>query len=102
MLDPPPKRRPVRRGAGRPGEARAVAIVALFERAQQDPDIALDLRRALPSLSENARRYLELLVSEGAMPDEAAAQRLETSTSVLADAVAEVEHKIGFLEEGEG
>jgi hypothetical protein len=93
----PAKRRTVRRRAEKPGEVRAVRILEYFDQARADPGSALDLQRALGSLSEHAQRYVELLVQEGARPDSASARELGLSVATFRDVVEEVERAIASL-----
>jgi hypothetical protein len=93
----PVKRRTVRRRAEKPGEVRAIRILECFDQARADPGSALDLQRALGSLSEHAQRYVELLVQEGARPDTATARALGLSVMDFRSAVEEVERAIASL-----
>lgn len=69
---------------------RAANILARFEAAEEDPDLALDLSGALRRLPELCVRYARLLVEQGALPDTEAARRLGVSEKALADAAAKL------------
>ncbi len=94
---PPARRAPVRRRAEKPGEVRAVRVLECFDRARADPANALDLQRALGSLSEHAQSYVELLVREGARADATAARALWLSAQAFREVVEEVERAMDGL-----
>jgi hypothetical protein len=71
-------------------EPRASRILATFEVAQQNIDLAIDLRHALGKASDLARRYAMLLVQEGAVDDARAARALKVHPADLDDAAEEV------------
>jgi hypothetical protein len=88
---PPAKKKPVRRRVARPGEVRSVRILQRLEVARADPDLAVDLGRALAKLSAPAERYLTLLLEEGAVDDSKAMRALEVDAATLAAIAEEIE-----------
>ena len=83
--------RALKRRHARPGELRAIEILARLSRAGADPEAQLDLSRTVAKLSEPAQRYLELLVSEGVRTDGDAARSLALAPNVFQRAIEEVE-----------
>jgi hypothetical protein len=82
----PPK--PVKRRDARPGEVRALRILAVLERSMRDRDLALDVRAALGRVPDLAQRYAALLLEEGARDDAKSAKALGVDLDVL-DAAAQ-------------
>jgi hypothetical protein len=73
-----------------PAEPRAGRILSTFEAAQQNLDLAIDLRDELSRAGDLARRYAMLLMQEGALDDDRAARALKVHPSDLDDAADEV------------
>jgi hypothetical protein len=83
--------RVVKRRAAKPGEVRAARILEGVALAAGDPEAALDVRDAVAELSPVARRYLSLLLDEGALTDARARKVLAIDAETLAAAVVDVE-----------
>jgi hypothetical protein len=92
---PAPKARPIKRRVEKPGEVRAVRILEKLDHASEQvdehPEVALDLRSAIATLSTTAQAYLALLLEEGALADAAAQKRLGLDGDAFVAAIAEVE-----------
>ena len=91
---PSPKPRPVTpvpRARVRPGQLRAANILVTLSRAEEDRDAQLDLSRAVARMSEPARRYLELILAEGARAGDDAAATLRLAPDALERAIEEIE-----------
>jgi hypothetical protein len=81
---PAMRRKPVKRRVARPGEVRALQILAHIDAARAgDRDAALDVQRVVDAASEVAQRYLALLIEGGPCSDRIAAKRLGLSPSEL-------------------
>ena len=82
--------KPAKRRPAKPGELRAIAILEQLSRLAADPDLRLDLQRAVAGLSGPAQRYVELLVSEGACSDADAARSLALDADALQHVIDEI------------
>ncbi|MCA2977787.1 MAG: hypothetical protein INH41_22180 [Myxococcaceae bacterium] len=80
------KKRPIKRRAARAGELKALQLHARLSEAAHDPDLALDLRRALDDVTDDARALAASLLHEGVADDVAIARRLGWSKTQLAAA----------------
>jgi hypothetical protein len=94
----PAPRRPVKRRAAKPGEVRALRVVAALANAEDDPDLAVDLHRALDRIAPLAKRYVHLLAEDGAMDDATAAKRLDVEPAVLGAVIGEVDAVLDALD----
>lgn len=83
---PPPRARPVKKRAARPGEVRALRIHRVLRLAASDPELAIDVRDALRGLPTASHRYAALLLEEGAMADREACKSLGWSDRQLPEA----------------
>ena len=81
----------VKRRKERPGELRALRILAKVDAARADPELARDLRTALVNASPHARAYVTLLVDEGVLPDAAAKKKLGLDPQTFAAAADEAQ-----------
>ena len=72
-------------------EPRAGRILSILEAAEDNMDLAIDLRASLNRASEMARRYVMLLMQEGAVDDERAARSLKMAPVEVAEIADEVE-----------
>lgn len=70
---------------------RAARLVQQLDAAISDPDGALDLQTCLAKLSFDAKRYVTLLIEDGAVSDAVAQKRLLLDREALALAIDEVE-----------
>ncbi len=88
---PAPRRRRVPPMVSADGEARAERVLRILEGAMNNVNRAIDVKNALHRVSESARTYGALLLEEGAMPDEKAAQTLGFELAALTEAADELE-----------
>jgi hypothetical protein len=72
-------------------DTRAERILATFEAAEDNVDLAIDLRAQLGRASEPARSYAMLLVQEGPIDDEKAAKKLKLEKDAFSRAANELE-----------
>ena len=84
--EPTRTRRAVKRRAERPGELRAIQIVARLQAAQADPEAAHDVVTALRRAEPVVARYAALLFEHGAMSDVDAARTLGVDAGALGTA----------------
>ena len=97
-FDTPAKKatKPIKRRDARPGEVRALRVLAVLERAMHDRDLALDVRSALTRLPELSQRYAALLMEEGARDDAKCAKALGVSVDVLDAAAHALDRALRF------
>jgi hypothetical protein len=67
--------------------------------AQSQPELAFDLRRVASTLSELGTAYLELILGEGVIDDEAAAKRLKVGAAELQIAVKPLDRLVSELDD---
>jgi hypothetical protein len=89
--EPAPKRRRPVAMPSADGEARAERVLRILESAMNNVNRAIDVKNALHRVSESSRTYGALLLEEGAMPDEKAAQTLGFELTALTEAADELE-----------
>lgn len=91
---PEPKKRTVKQRKARPGELRALRAHAVLAEAAEDADTGIDVRQALQRVSEDAQRYAELLLEEGAQADADAGHALGWEAARLTAAADELDHAL--------
>jgi len=73
------------------GEARALRVLGILERAEKDPALQLQVREALDRASSLAHAYASLLFEAGAMDDRTAARKLGAVPANLVRSAEELE-----------
>jgi hypothetical protein len=88
------ERKPIRQRKERPGEVRSLRIYNAIERCSSDPDLSIDLRRLLPSMTAIQTAYLRLLETAGVMDDRRAAAELKVGADELNAGLEDLDSKL--------
>lgn len=76
--------------AEQPGERQAIWIITRMEEVQEDPEMRVDAKELLTSMSNNAQKYLAWLLREGPQSHQAASAHFGAKPATIDKAAAEV------------
>jgi hypothetical protein len=85
------------RRAERPGELRAIRILKVLEDAEENPDLAIDVRDTLQRASKLVQQYAMLLMENGAIDDERASKLLKVKESALEEAATDLDRTLARI-----